>query len=681
MQAIEEPSQLLRVFISYNRGDEEVAASLAHLLRKQSIIEPFVYAEKKGADDWSERLYSILRQCHAVVALFGEEVGTVQSEELKWHIDTGRTELGQLTVYAILPNGAIPDHLRLARDVDPIRCSDTEDQVECIARETSIRLTGAWLPNDGVPLGYLFASEKRIVDAYGDGTLESPRRMDLLERGCPRKWPTVVKLDAHRSNTNEIQQQTGDFGAEDSKIIVTAQASGAATQLALPEARPRRHHRYPLRGRGPLKVGIVVSGGIAPGINAVIHGIVKRHELYHSSPSDNRPYYLEILGYQGGLQSLISGHRTALGPGRPQVELDRQAQMGGSLLATARWDHFVDAPAASRDQLAASIVSQLADHAIDILYVIGGDGSMRAAHAIWKKAQEGVRGMYHGEPLSVVGIPKTVDNDILWVWQSFGFLSAVEKAREEILNMHTEAKSNPRLCILQLFGSDSGFVASHAGLASGICDAVLIPEVDYTMEGLFDHLRGRLERRYVNHAAYGLVLMGETALPCDALRYIDGLDQPGVKPASEELRVRLTDKQKAAVARFFEEGRRVRGQTPDHLRKGGLEIVSGVLERMIKKNIEPEMFWQDFRVVTNEPRHLIRSVRPSTTDVIFAERLGTLAVDNAMAGYTDFMVSQWLTEYILVPLELAILGRKRVPPSGIFWKSVLASTGQPPEMQ
>ena len=80
---------------------------------------------------------------------------------------------------------------------------------------------------------------------------------------------------------------------------------------------------------------------------------------------------------------------------------------------------------------------------------------------------------------------------------------------------------------------------------------------------------------------------------------------------------------------------------------------------------------------TSEPRHLIRSVPPGSSEVIFAERLGTLAVDNAMAGYTDFMISQWLTEYVLVPLELVGLGRKRIPKDGIFWKSVIAKTGQP----
>jgi hypothetical protein len=119
--------------------------------------------------------------------------------------------------------------------------------------------------------------------------------------------------------------------------------------------------------------------------------------------------------------------------------------------------------------------------------------------------------------------------------------------------------------------------------------------------------------------------------------------------------------------------RRVTGQTRDELRTGGLKIVSRVLARDIQ---EQGKKWKRFRVFTNEPRHLIRAIDPSVTDVVFGQRLGTLAVDNAMAGYTGFMVSQWLTEYVLVPLELAILGRKRVPENGIFWKSVMAGTGQ-----
>jgi 6-phosphofructokinase len=105
--------------------------------------------------------------------------------------------------------------------------------------------------------------------------------------------------------------------------------------------------------------------------------------------------------------------------------------------------------------------------------------------------------------------------------------------------------------------------------------------------------------------------------------------------------------------------------------------MAAVLQHDIRRKGE---YWEQFRVFVNEPRHLIRAISPSVSDIIFGQRLGMLAVDNAMAGYTDFMVSQWQTEYVLVPLELVVLGRKRVPRNGIFWKSVLQNTSQPPKM-
>ncbi|MBM4025285.1 MAG: hypothetical protein FJ280_07750 [Planctomycetes bacterium] len=127
--------------------------------------------------------------------------------------------------------------------------------------------------------------------------------------------------------------------------------------------------------------------------------------------------------------------------------------------------------------------------------------------------------------------------------------------------------------------------------------------------------------------------------------------------------------------------RRVHGQTPDALRSGGLKVVSAVLQQDIRRKMTMyQDYWGQFRVFVNEPRHLIRAISPSVSDVIFGQRLGMLAVDNAMAGYTDFMVSQWLTEYVLVPLDLVVLGRKRVPENGIFWKGVLQNTGQPANM-
>ena len=292
---------------------------------------------------------------------------------------------------------------------------------------------------------------------------------------------------------------------------------------------------------------------------------------------------------------------------------------------------------------------------------------MRAAHALQKTALD------MGETISIVGVPKTMDNDILWVWQSFGFLSAVEWSKEAIQQLYTEAKSNPRLCVIQLFRSDSGFVVTHAVTASEVCDLFLIPEVPFEMKMISKYIKEKLNKRYKSEnreSTYGVVVMAETAIPLDAEDYMEDLD------------IGLTEEEKTEIRAFLKDNnRRVFGQTPDALRSGGLKLVSRVLQKNIRSlsnhYLDDKEFWQDFRVFSNEPRHLIRSISPSSSDIIFAHRLGSLAVDCAMAGFYDFMISQWLTEFVMVPLRLVTLGRKRILKDGIFYKSATASTEQP----
>jgi 6-phosphofructokinase len=175
--------------------------------------------------------------------------------------------------------------------------------------------------------------------------------------------------------------------------------------------------------------------------------------------------------------------------------------------------------------------------------------------------------------------------------------------------------------------------------------------------------------------------MAETAIPTDAMDYVD---PTGGRP---KIDLGLLEEEKDAIRQYEAlraDDRRIEGQTSDYLRSAGLKIVSKGLYHLLRnKDVRPDASytiqpeWDQLRVFTNEPRHLLRAIPPSCADIITGHRLGTLAVDNAMAGYTDFMVSQWLTEYVLVPLRLVVLGRKRIPETGIFWKSVLAKTGQP----
>jgi hypothetical protein len=183
--------------------------------------------------------------------------------------------------------------------------------------------------------------------------------------------------------------------------------------------------------------------------------------------------------------------------------------------------------------------------------------------------------------------------------------------------------------------------------------------------------------------------MAETSVPLDVEEYIRDPEGPGISDSDRELlrQIGLRQPEREALARYAgvplgagvpgQPGtvRRVVGPTPDALRSGALKIVSRVLHWKLKNH--PSKGWTELRVMTNEPRHLIRAIPPSSSDIIFARRLAYLAVDGAMAGFRDFMISQWLTEYVMVPLPLVVLGRKRIPTDGAFYANARASTGQP----
>jgi 6-phosphofructokinase 1 len=684
----------MKIFLSYRFQDpDQKFAELVHYFLAQQGLELFYWRVDGRAGAWSQQLADRIDECESMVAFLDEELGEVQEMEIA-HFRKSR---GTDNLIPVLLTNKFPEMTRTDED-----CRVNFTKLTCIhasaldrgyalaqkkAEEIVRRLGVEWVNDDGLPNRYVIDCEKSFLEKFSkrDAGLFS-----TLRRECGWKeeqgkivWPSVLRDELHPDLKLEEQEnpiQDGSIGkisddmSDSERVLLDARRNllpRSDTELTLPEARPRKYLRFPLVKRGVFRVGILVSGGIAPGINAVIDGIVSRHSLYSESQKryseskkHPRPHFLEILGYRDGFRALF---REGEHPQRLDQVIDKirnVVEKGGSYLGTSRFEGFLKGSARERFEMLDQAVNRLRIDGINILYVIGGEGSMRCAHALWHHA----RRMQPRYDLSVVGIPKAMDNDILWVWQSFGFLSAVEEARQAILHMHTEVSSNPRVGIIQLFGSDSGFVASHAGYSTA-CDLVLIPEAPMTMEEIFQHVKGKLMERYSNRAnnesPYAIVVMAETALPSDAGSfYKDSI-------------VGLSDDEKKEVENFLQQGRQVRGQTPDELRTAGLKIVSKLLQTKIQNEIDPDWYWEDFRVITNEPRHLIRSIPPSVNDVIFGERLGTLAVDNAMAGYTDFMVSQWLTEFVLVPLQLVVLGRKKVSKDGIFWKSVVSKTGQP----
>jgi 6-phosphofructokinase 1 len=510
-----------------------------------------------------------------------------------------------------------------------------------IAQETRAQYEAAF--NTGVPLVWPTVRLRTDVklrpnSLLKEGTIGSPRT------GIATLLPGQGQQgEAERLVLSAALSEHHDFAELEDHPDACMIRSG----LCFPEAGPRAQvmEKHP-------KVGIVVSGGIAPGINAVIDGIVRRHENYDTDG--------KIYGFMYGLRALsqvshkMSDDRIELSSSQASstgVNTAEHVSRGGSVLGTFRLDRLDDP---KKKRLLENVMRNV--EGLDILYVVGGDGSMKAASLLAREVRQ------RKLPLSVVGIPKTMDNDILWVWQSFGFATAVEKAREIINCLWTEVRSNPRICVLQLFGSVSGFVVSHAVLSSqsGQCDAALIPEAGFRIKDLAQKLQRKFMddqgQIYSTKLPFGMIVMAETAIPEDAETYVPGAG--------------LTDDELKSLRAYRGEDVYLDGQTSDDLRSASLKLVVSGIRKELRKRFD------DVRIFTNEPRHILRATNPSFSDIIIGQRLGALAVDNAMAGYSNFMVSQWLTEFVLVPLRLVALGRKRIPESGIFWKSVLAKTGQ-----
>jgi 6-phosphofructokinase 1 len=607
--------------------------------------------------------------------------------------------------------------------------------------------------SDGLPDQSMFSYEKRIIDEYfnGNGYFKS--------FGLSGKWPDINKnRNFHESMfiENPIRDKVGavrDF--KNDRVLASALTLHHQSHnneeiapcnyripcplsigMTFPEAGPRSMIYSPIKKepniinpiinyRSPnsqtkkvrplLRIGIIVSGGTAPGINAVINGIVQRHFNYYDGELEksgnpfwttlygNLPYHLEIVGFHNGLSKLIQlipnngneafvkenacllfdssrrrkhdnshgGHNLNFDFRITSKDLNRP----GSILQTGRETELIESN--QRIVLLTNILKNSEKLGINLLYIVGGEGSMRAAHALATISQNNEMG------ISICGIPKTMDNDILWVWKTFGFHSAVYKASEFINTLTYELKSHPRIGILQLFGSFSGYVVSHAvlGSKSKICDCAIIPEISFSLQALKKYLDPHVEE-----FKKSLIVIAETAFPDDIWDFGDKSILTKNEKVELEKAIKLyLDRKKQIldsipnptdddleIAR--EEGRK---QIQMQFNGKRYQVLSHAVLMIIANFIKTKC---NVDVITSEPKYLIRDVSPSPIDIIFGNRLAILAVDNMMAGYTDFMISQWLTEFCMIPLSLVVVGTKKVPKDGIFWKSVIAKTGQPEKM-
>ena len=357
-----------------------------------------------------------------------------------------------------------------------------------------------------------------------------------------------------------------------------------------------------------LKCGIVTCGGICPGLNDVIRAIVLSLHHHYGVQS--------AFGFQYGYEGLAPEYR------HPPVELGLEEvhdihTKGGTILGSSRGPQDVS-----------EMVDTLERMNIGILFTIGGDGTLRGGGGIYDEI--GRRGL----KISVIGIPKTIDNDISYVDKSFGFETAVAETRTAIYAAHVEAQgARNGVGLVKLMGRESGFIATYSTLAASDVNFCLIPEVPFKLDTFFSAIRQRLEDR-----RHCVIVVAEGAGQ-------DLLEKTGKRDPSGNLR-------------FKDIGLFLRDEIKSYFKKEGLKITLKYID----------------------PSYTIRSRPANPHDSVFCLLLGHCAVHAGMTGRTNMLVGYWNGEFTHVPIPLAVSKRKHVNPEGRLWSSLLESTGQPRKM-
>ena len=357
-----------------------------------------------------------------------------------------------------------------------------------------------------------------------------------------------------------------------------------------------------------LKCGIVTCGGLCPGVNDVIRAIVLGL-FYH--------YGVEtVFGFRYGYEGLTYRHGHVPLELKPDIVGDIHKK-GGTILSSSRGPQDIS-----------EMVDTLERMNVRVLFTIGGDGTLRGAQAIAEEiAQRNLK-------IGVVGIPKTIDNDISFVEQSFGFETAVSASRTAVYSAHTEAiGARNGVGLVKLMGRDSGFIAAYATLANNDVNFCLVPEVRFTLEVFLDALKDRLERR-----GHAVIVAGEGA--------------------GQDLMEARQERDASGNIRFGDIGLFLMDQIKNYFNEAGIEVNLKYID----------------------PSYTIRSMPANPKDSAFCLLLGHNAVHAAMTGRTNMLVGNWKGAFTHVPIELAVSKRKQINPIGRFWSNVLSCTGQPREM-
>eukprot|EP00466_Bigelowiella_natans_P003245 jgi/Bigna1/57426/fgenesh1_pm.13_\ len=372
-----------------------------------------------------------------------------------------------------------------------------------------------------------------------------------------------------------------------------------------------------------VKAGIVTCGGLCPGLNSVVREVT--NSLWENYG------VRDITGFRYGLRGLRADLSPSLEKHKNDfcMELNPKTvagihQMGGTILGTGRGYYDRDGILATAKALG-----------INMLFIVGGDGTHAAANAIYESARD------EGLKMSVVAIPKTIDNDINIIDRSFGFETSIEEAQRAIESAKVEAKASINgIGIVRLMGRHSGAITLMASLASNDVDIALIPEIEFSEEKFLEHLLKVLQKK--QHAV--------------------------IVAAEGMAEVALKELQQKAMG-------------GEQLAKGGAtQPISGDIGQHLRAKIKACLSERnmDHRLVNIDPTYMIRSIPANAGDRVYCAVLAQQAVHGAMAGFTGFSAGMVSTNYVYIPiLEVIKAGPRKVDPNGQMWYRLITSTQQP----
>ena len=360
---------------------------------------------------------------------------------------------------------------------------------------------------------------------------------------------------------------------------------------------------------GALRCGIVTCGGLCPGLNDVIRSIVFcLNEKYRVAT---------IYGFRFGYLGLVE--QSSL----PPIELTARKvsqihEVGGTVLGSSRGP-----------QPASEMVDTLERLGIQLLFTIGGDGTLRGAHSIVEEIRR------RGRKIAVVGVPKTIDNDISYIDMSFGFDTAVEAARQATRAAYVEASCHRSgIGLVKLMGRDAGFIASFATLADTQVGLCLIPEVEFSLDGVVRAARQRIDRD-----GYVVIVVAEGA--------------------GQDLLAEPTEFDASGNRRHSDIGVFLKGAIVEACRARGVSVSLKYID----------------------PSYMIRSLPANARDANFCLRLGHAAVHAGMSGKTDVVIGSWRRRLTHVPIPAAVSSRKTIDINGYLWQTVLSVTGQSDDLR